>query len=252
MPTKQQHLHIRLLAIITAGIMLLSDTTHAACANPSAEAGEIVYNTDYNVLQYCDGTNWKAAGVCSTPDGIPSGVGFFVLTESKYDGNLGDIAGADALCLTEMQNKNWKGKSVATVNSTTVKAFLCDHGSCNLGTPNATYYYAIAGDTSTGGASFTTNASGYGIVGSDSWATPQHFGGYYSYWVGGRDRVAQPGTQWEDDNYSSNIECSQQWDSASNTNVGGIGTSGSHDNKRWLATNAPCNIPQRLICFVHP
>ena len=30
----------------------------AACAIPTGEAGEMVYNGDYATMQYCDGTNW--------------------------------------------------------------------------------------------------------------------------------------------------------------------------------------------------
>ncbi len=32
------------------------------CSNPTGVAGKIVYNSDYNVMQYCNGTRWKAMG----------------------------------------------------------------------------------------------------------------------------------------------------------------------------------------------
>lgn len=32
------------------------------CSDPSAEAGAIVYNVDYNVMQYCDGAGWVQVG----------------------------------------------------------------------------------------------------------------------------------------------------------------------------------------------
>lgn len=35
---------------------------YAACSNPSGIAGEIHYNLDYKVIQYCDDTNWIAVG----------------------------------------------------------------------------------------------------------------------------------------------------------------------------------------------
>ena len=33
----------------------------AACTGPAGEAGDIIYNTDHSVLQWCDGTNWYSA-----------------------------------------------------------------------------------------------------------------------------------------------------------------------------------------------
>ncbi len=32
------------------------------CPNPTGATGKIVYNADYNVAQYCNGTSWKAMG----------------------------------------------------------------------------------------------------------------------------------------------------------------------------------------------
>lgn len=35
---------------------------YAACSSPSGGAGEMIYNTDYSVMQYCNGTNWYRMG----------------------------------------------------------------------------------------------------------------------------------------------------------------------------------------------
>lgn len=35
-----------------------SGVAHAACASPSGVEGEVLYNTDYATMQFCDGTNW--------------------------------------------------------------------------------------------------------------------------------------------------------------------------------------------------
>ncbi|MBI2234747.1 MAG: DUF1566 domain-containing protein [Micavibrio aeruginosavorus] len=37
-----------------------SADAYAACTNPAGTAGEVIYNTDANVPQYCDGTNWNS------------------------------------------------------------------------------------------------------------------------------------------------------------------------------------------------
>jgi hypothetical protein len=33
-----------------------------ACAGPNGPAGKMIYNTNFDVLQYCDGENWNAIG----------------------------------------------------------------------------------------------------------------------------------------------------------------------------------------------
>ncbi|WP_435640813.1 hypothetical protein [Micavibrio aeruginosavorus] len=47
------------------------------CSNPDGVAGDVTYNTTHNVLQYCDGIGWYAAGAagnggggCSAPSGV--------------------------------------------------------------------------------------------------------------------------------------------------------------------------------------
>ncbi len=39
---------------------------YAVCANPSGAAGDMIFNADYHVLQWCDGTNWIAGGTTHT------------------------------------------------------------------------------------------------------------------------------------------------------------------------------------------
>ncbi|NCC23337.1 MAG: LamG domain-containing protein, partial [Alphaproteobacteria bacterium] len=40
----------------------LPASAHAACLNPAGSAGQVIYNSDHNVLQYCDDTNWISMG----------------------------------------------------------------------------------------------------------------------------------------------------------------------------------------------
>jgi hypothetical protein len=44
-------------------------TSSAACSTPSGVAGDIIYNGTYNVLQYCNGTNWVNAGSLGAASG---------------------------------------------------------------------------------------------------------------------------------------------------------------------------------------
>ena len=59
-------------------VFMLSSNAFAACSSPSGVAGELIYETGNNVVQYCNGTNWvntgfknasAGAGGCSNPTG---------------------------------------------------------------------------------------------------------------------------------------------------------------------------------------
>jgi hypothetical protein len=43
-------------------LALLPSDAYAQCANPAGNEGEIIFNTDFDVMQYCDDTNWIAMG----------------------------------------------------------------------------------------------------------------------------------------------------------------------------------------------
>jgi len=52
-------------------------SAQAACANPAGVAGDLYYNTSFDVLQYCNDTNWVATGKgpgtgggCASPAGV--------------------------------------------------------------------------------------------------------------------------------------------------------------------------------------
>lgn len=49
---------MRILFLLLA--FLLPTTVHAACVNPAGNAGEQLYNSTHNVMQYCNGTDWTA------------------------------------------------------------------------------------------------------------------------------------------------------------------------------------------------
>lgn len=71
-----------LCLLFLAGIMLLimAPAAYAACSAPAGQGGDIVYNQDERVLQWCDGDDWYAAGQIGPAgpnDGClnPAGVG---------------------------------------------------------------------------------------------------------------------------------------------------------------------------------
>lgn len=48
---------------------LIGEQAFAACSTPTGTAGDIIYNSTYNVLQYCNGTNWINAGSLNASGG---------------------------------------------------------------------------------------------------------------------------------------------------------------------------------------
>lgn len=52
-----------LLRAITCGAaLLLAQPSFAACTTPTGSAGDMIYNTTYDVMQYCNGTAWMNMG----------------------------------------------------------------------------------------------------------------------------------------------------------------------------------------------
>lgn len=55
-----------LARLILAAVLLITLLSpipaHAACTSPAGQEGEKIYNADYHVMQYCNGTAWKAMG----------------------------------------------------------------------------------------------------------------------------------------------------------------------------------------------
>lgn len=186
--------------------------------------------------------------------------GYFVLTETEWDGNLGDFAGANSKCLNELTtNTNWKyhaeANSAGLLTAANVKAFLCydsdDNGTCQNLAPEVNYYFARVGSATAGGASFkTANLFGVGVGPGDNadWSDAAHFDGIFGYWSSrwGGSAIAFP-----EHSYSSGGDCIK-WTSASSGLDGDVGTGSSTDVQRWAGGTVTCDIPMRLICMVNP
>src|SRR5690606_15404692 len=59
---------LRCIAFTLTVLVLNAPQAFAACANPPAEAGTQIYNSTYDVMQYCNGTRWIAMGAAAGSD----------------------------------------------------------------------------------------------------------------------------------------------------------------------------------------
>jgi hypothetical protein len=159
--------------------------------------------------------------------------------------------------LTELTNNTaWWGYTTANaagiLNSSHVKAFLCDGLSCNNATANTKYYFGNVKDASAGGASFTTDANGFGPNDSINWANGDHFGGNINGHGGSvrphTGRAAGSATAW---NGSSNANTCSGWTSLSGSGENGTALSGN--SNRWANISDSCtSLEEALICLVNP
>lgn len=157
--------------VFTVGVCV--SPANAVCTVPAGAAGDIVYNQAQGVLQYCDNTNWIAAG----PSAPQNSQGYFVLASGTYNGNLSGLSGADATCLSDLTANDWMGKgSAGTLTAARVKAFLCDDTTCNNLASSTQYYFARSSVPATGGASFTTDGTGRGPGDTNIWSGATRFG----------------------------------------------------------------------------
>ena len=243
---------------------LVAVPAYGACTNPTGNETDIKYNGDYHTYQFCNGTSWLAYGGgsnCAATGNYapttPSGQGYFVLTSTTYNGNMGGIVGADANCLTELTtNTGWMGYSTANSNgqlvAAKVHAFICiglGDGGCNNLMPLTTYYFANAVIGAAGGASFTTDSNGLGPNDSANWGAANYFSGTYTYWA---DRARPSNTQWASGgDSSSGVFCNGL------TSTGGAsnryGNSNTTTSSRWnTGLDANCSTSYPMICFVNP
>jgi hypothetical protein len=80
----------RLLACAIATFILLPVNLYAACTSPAGAEGEVVYNDDYNVMQFCNGTSWVSMAAPSLVETDPQ-VG--TVTSSNFcKANVGGTA----------------------------------------------------------------------------------------------------------------------------------------------------------------
>lgn len=229
--------------------------------------GALRYNSTDKNIEMCNGTEWmdivasSATGSPSTPD---PGSGYFVITSGTWTGDLGTAAGgglygyaaADKLCLDDLTANSWMGKGSATVDDAHIEPFICASDGavfCVDALPSTTYYFAVSGDATKGGASFTTNASGIGPNNTQNWSGTNYFDGVKTYWSG-RQQSA-PNNAWVDSHIAggSGAQClgaTKSWTGTSGATA--IGNTNSTDWNRWAAPSQVCSATRHLVCFVHP
>ena len=91
-------------ALSAADVAALYTGMGAQCSNPSGMAGEITYNTDLNVLQYCNGGNWVAVGPSiDLSNGL---VGHWGMDEGS-GATAADPIGGNDFTLNNMEADDW-------------------------------------------------------------------------------------------------------------------------------------------------
>lgn len=193
---------------------------------------------------------WSAASINPTP-------GYFVLTSTTWDGNLGGFAGANSKCVTELTTTytSWLGYSSASsaglLNSSHIKAWICaTSGTCNNLLPFVTYKFARADSGAVGGATFTTDANGLGPSDSNSWSGGTYFNTSTSYWT---NRGSGTNTLWPSGAFAwgNNNDCTDFVSNVSSQSSV-VGNPGYTTANRWAASSSLCNVSLPLVCAVNP
>ena len=144
--------------------------TNKPCASPDGRIGDIFYNTDEKVLQYCNGVDWVAMG----PVSGSGGNGCF-----NPDGNAGDIIfNTDYSVLQYCNDEDWVGIGTGqdatalgglighwTLDETTGSTITDSSGNGNNGTWSDGVNNDVAEETSAGkiGTALTFDGvAGYG------------------------------------------------------------------------------------------
>jgi hypothetical protein len=251
---------LRLLFFVLS-ILAAMPACAGTCSNPAGNEADQIYNQAYHTWQFCNGTNWipYQAGYSQEQQSafnptIPGGSGFFVMSGTHWNGNLGDLTGANSKCYTELTSTNtsWRGYSTASaagiLTAGHIHAFLCDNTGCNNLTASTTYYFAVANNSSAGGASFTTDGSGLGPNDSANWSAANYFAGSYNYWT----NMNTSSTTKFSGTTGGNGACNYTWSSALSSATGYYGNSAQTNALRWFDSYTACNNTLNLICAVNP
>src|SRR5206468_7088904 len=60
------------LLLTVLGVAVFPGSAHAGCSGPAGNEGDFIYNGDYHVMQFCNGTAWFSMGGGSGPTGPPA------------------------------------------------------------------------------------------------------------------------------------------------------------------------------------
>lgn len=243
--------HAEISANFKAGAVVIGPADDGECV-PAVE-GALRWSSADKTHHMCDGTGWKkiiattGVGDPSTP---PAGTGYFVMSAGSWSGHLGNIAGADSKCLTDLTDNDWLNKADAVsrglLNSTKVRAFLCDNNTCINAVSGATYTFAVSGAPTIGGASFNIDMAGQGPGNTQIWSGTNYFGTAAEYWAG---RATGSADLWPL-NPGSSAHCSNWSQSSGYTGIYGLANTANAG--RWNFSSMSCAAVKKLICLVHP
>lgn len=139
--------------MLLAGLIaVLPATLEAACSDPSGGAGDQFYNTSYNVMQYCNGTDWINMGARGTGGNL-----FGTLTAGNFCTTDGSIVN----CTTASISNGQLAGSIAA--SKLIGSDIATVGTITSGTWSGT---AIS--VTKGGTGLTSIAQGDLLYGSAS------------------------------------------------------------------------------------
>jgi hypothetical protein len=223
--------------------------------------GTVIYNTDYDVFQGCEGDQWvrvKADDTGSEDICGDSNSGFFILSQGGWTGDLVGAAGggmtareaATALCVTDLNNYNWRCKQRAQarqlLDDTHVQGFICDSTGCNGTVPDTIYYYAYSNHDEMGGNKFKTDGAGLGPNDTYGWSSSYALGDDEGVWTG---RGSGTNSVWGN---GAVAHTCNEWTDATGSYDGRRGNTGNSDDTRWAAGNSVCTNTFRLLCVVNP
>jgi len=217
----------------------------------ATSAGAFRYNASTDTFEMCSNSAWvsmvlEGGSAVSTPPGS----GFFVLSATPRNGNLGGLAGANSTCLSDLTSYDWAGKADAVSRGQLVagkvRAWLTTSGTNNNVNASTTYYFARAGRPDVGGATFTSDASQKLPMYTTPWSGQNYFGGSVRYWIGSRDYAST---------YANTGGCCtgycSNWADGSSGQSTGTGTAAGWGYERYTG-GASCDTPLYMICLVQP
>lgn len=234
------------------GVVIVGQTTDS-CNNAQSQA--LRWSSVNNTIEMCDGGGtWRkivASSGTDTPPAPSNEIGYFVLSYDLYDGNMGGIQGANAICLSQLTTYNWRGKADAQarnlLNDTNVKAWLCNGSGCQNLNAWQIYQFAVANDPNKGGATISVEDDALTHNNTQNWSG-ENYWGHAAYFTG---RESGSATKFGATMYGP---CGG-WDdnSTSGSNYGAVGSSYNSDSKRWRHIHSStCSNFYRLACIVHP
>ncbi len=230
---------------------LSSGTSAQRPACTASLVGAQRWNRIVQSLEFCDGSSWLQLPLTygsGTPPEPPVGSGFVVLTQSRWNGNLGGQSGANSKCYNELtSNTNWMYYNLALSRGQLTPAKVVAKLVTTPGAASGVYYFSRVGDITIGGGAIELDSTGdYSGSNAGAWSGKNYFGGSFNYWTGNHY-----GNTWR--SYQNNqSKCDPMFTSNSSSLYGSIGASTANGQGRWWNSAATCDNLLPIMCLVNP